>query len=112
MAITICVSGHSDDLIEVDGDVRLEATADVNDTGTVVVNGTDLLKVTYDNDGLWRVQVIGQVPGVDVQLFHTPGEDRDRTPTPPYTVAPYSDYALVTGDLTSVEVEGERWTRP
>lgn len=110
MSVTLCVSGASDDLVEVDGDVQLEYGCYDEEKVDVLVNGVPLLRVVYDDEGLWRVTETGQVPGVTVQVYPTPGEDLPRDPEPPHRVASYSDYAIVTGAVTSVVVGSESWT--
>ena len=106
---TIYVSGASDDLIEVAGAISLEGGLPATDSGVVTVNGVNLLTVTFDHDGLWRIEVIGQAPGVDVQVTRTAGEDAPRTPEPPHRIVSYSDYACLTGTFLSVQVPDDSW---
>lgn len=106
---TICISGASDDLIEVDGDIALEGDVPADGTADVHVNGTRLLTVTFTREGLWRIAAVGQVDGVQVQVFPTPGEDVDRVPAPEFDVARYSDYAILTGPITSLRAGTESW---
>ena len=113
----LIVSGASDDLIEVDGDVKLEGYPDMrasgNDAAAVLVNGTPLLRVEYtdDGDGVWRVVQLAELPGIEVQIVRTPGEDEGHGPDAPSCVKAYSDYAVVTGDITEVSVPGDSWKR-
>ncbi len=52
------VTGASDDLIEIDGDLIDEFDAyDCTDGRMVISDGT-LLKVEYDEDGIWRFKVL------------------------------------------------------
>jgi len=52
------ITGASDDLIELDGDLCDEFSAyDCNDGRMALSDGT-LLKVEYDEDGLWRFKVL------------------------------------------------------
>jgi hypothetical protein len=44
-----------------------------------------------------------------VQVTPTPGEDVERTPTPPYRIVSYSDYAILTGPIVSVAVPDDSW---
>lgn len=58
---TITITGASDDLIEVDGDIEEEFNPpfDDRDVYLAVSDGT-LLRVKYDEDGIWRIaKIIG-----------------------------------------------------
>jgi hypothetical protein len=52
----VTIYGGSDDLIEIDGDLREEFTAYNEDEGVYVAfsDGT-VLKVRYDEEGCWRI---------------------------------------------------------
>ena len=54
--MSIVVIGASDDLIEVDGDIREEFNVLGNDEGSILgfSNGT-VLRVRYDDEGVWRI---------------------------------------------------------
>lgn len=112
MQRTIYISGASDDLVEVAGDVSLEADVYGEERTIVVVNGHDLLKVTYGDGGQWGVELISEQPGLRVQLVPSLGEAFERSPAPPFGIVSYSDYAIVTGAITSVEVGAESWNAP
>lgn len=52
------VTGASDDLIEIDGELCEELEVyDCND-GTLAFSDGTLLGVEYDNDGIWRFKVV------------------------------------------------------
>jgi len=48
------VTGASDDLIEIEGELEEEFNAYNCDKGTIAFSDGTLLNVIYDNDGLWR----------------------------------------------------------
>lgn len=56
------IYGHSDDLVEIEGDIREEWEAfDAGQCYIAISDGT-LLHITYDHEGVWRVTpcVIGE----------------------------------------------------
>lgn len=56
--------GASDDLIEIEGDVREEFTAYEPDPDSVLaISDGTLLGVEYDDDGVWRFKLIEQGQG-------------------------------------------------
>lgn len=110
MTRTVYVAGASDDLVEVSGDVSLEGSHLSASPASVTVNGVRLLEVVYAAGGLWRVTVVGDVPGVDVTIVPTPGEDIAREPQPPSDIVSYSDYAILTGAIHSITVPDDAWT--
>jgi hypothetical protein len=63
---TLTITGGSDDLIEIGGDLEAEFTANddfdarENTGGFVAVNDGTLLKVLYDKSGIWRVTLIAR----------------------------------------------------
>jgi len=75
----IIITGASDDLIEIDGDLSEEfnwyVTEDDDRRFLAVSDGT-LLAVQYDGDGLWRFVVL--VTGA-AQYQHEPGSVADDT---------------------------------
>src|ERR1039457_6078330 len=61
----LTITGGSDDLIEIGGELEAEFTAsqeyDSDEQSWVVaVSDGTLLKVIYDNDGIWRVSLIAR----------------------------------------------------
>lgn len=59
----ITVTGASDDLIEVDGDIIEEFSAlDTTVGGYLGFSNGVLLRAVYDNDGIWRITpIVGEV---------------------------------------------------
>lgn len=53
--MTTKVYGHSDDCVEIEGDVDAEFYDD--DTRLKFDDGT-ILRITYANDGFWRIEVL------------------------------------------------------
>lgn len=69
------VTGASDDLIEIDGDISEEFNSyDCNDGRMALSDGT-LLKVEYDEDGLWRFKVLHKGNLYDHKDEGSVGED-------------------------------------
>ena len=50
----ITITGASDDLIEIDGDINEEFNSYDCNNGLLSVSDGTLLKVKYDEDGIWR----------------------------------------------------------
>lgn len=90
------VYGSSDDLIEVDGDVREEFVLFDEDAGDILAfsNGV-VLRVQYDVDGFWRIRSLA---GHKLVRRREPVEDGD-----------YSDVALIEGSVSWV-VHGSEWS--
>lgn len=65
---TITVTGHSDDLIEVEGAIREEFDAyDEIDGSLLAFSNGIVLRVRYDEQGVWRITVVaGQQSAVTV----------------------------------------------
>jgi hypothetical protein len=55
--MSITIYGASDDLIEVEGDIREEFNwiPDGDETRLIAVSDGTLLRVRYDDDGIWRL---------------------------------------------------------
>ena len=85
--ITIC--GASDDLIEIDGDIREEIYAiDEKPTHLAFSEGT-VLSIQYDDDGCWRIHQIKKGSAF-IQKAEAEGPDSDN----------YSDVVTLTGDIS------------
>ena len=74
--MSIDVTGASDDLIEIDGDISEEISAYDADEKMYYIGFSDgtLLSVKYDDDGIWRINV--KQKG-EAQVTKTPAEERD-----------------------------------
>lgn len=96
--MSITVYGASDDLIEVEGQVREEFTA-VRDGEPNYLGFSCgvVLSVVYDQDGFWRIRALAGAEHVSI----TPGTDEDTD---------YSDRALIDADVSWV-VHGASWAR-
>jgi hypothetical protein len=81
--VSATIYGASDDLIEVEGDIREEFYAVDGPNYLAFSNGT-LLSVVYDDDGMWRIRCLSGAASV------TLADDPDTN---------YSDRADVPGDL-------------
>lgn len=92
--MSVTVYGASDDLIEVEGDIREEFEWLDSDSAFLGFSNGVVLRVTFRS--VWRIE---PVTGVDrVQVVQCPEGDEDN----------YSDRATVTGDVTWV-VCGSTW---
>lgn len=92
---TITISGHSDDCIEVDGDVSEEFYAGPDDTAWIRLNCGTIIQVTYDDNGRWRTTIILPTPGFTIDSYYRAPvddpEDRD-----------YTDKLTISGDLLPI----------
>ncbi len=88
---TVTVYGSSDDLIEIDGDVREEfGVPSYNDpTALLAFSDGTVLRITYTADGFWRITPV--VVASEYELRQATDEDTD-----------YSDRATLRGDITWV----------
>jgi hypothetical protein len=95
------IYGASDDLIEIDGDIREEFSfRDVkNERNYLAFSDGTVLTIDYTNDGMWRIapKCIGSAVYEMVQ-----GTDSDTD---------YSDHAWLTGKIEWV-VHGSSMVRP
>ena len=93
---TVTVTGYSDDLIEVDGDIREEWTGqNTDEDGDLVLFSTGtILRVRYNDNGIWRITPVVVNTNATVDIVQAPEEEEDGKP--------YSDEATVTGDITWV----------
>lgn len=100
--MSLTVYGASDDLIEVEGDIREEFTAN-DDLNYIACSDGTVLSITYDQDGFWRIRCLWAWPRSDGSPAVTIEDGRD-----PDT--DYSDRATVHGDIKWV-VHGTRYER-
>lgn len=93
----ITVYGYSDDLIEVEGDIREEFGAGIDDDGELLAFSTGvLLRITYTKDGVWRINALS---GVDkVKIVQAPAGDEKN----------YSDRATIEGPVKWI-LQGENY---
>lgn len=73
MAVTVC--GASDDLIEVEGDIDEEFPAPGDDAILGFSNGV-VLRVLYDDDGIWRITPLAHSELVKITYADTHDEDK------------------------------------
>lgn len=87
--MNVIVYGASDDLIEVEGDIREEFSPERDDEPTYLAfsNGT-VLSVVYDRHGKWRIHPVAGNENVSIE-FAPENEDDG-----------YSDIATVNGYVT------------
>lgn len=50
------ITGASDDLIELEGQITMEFPHDVEDPAILTFSDGTMLEVNYDDDGIWRVK--------------------------------------------------------
>lgn len=88
----IQISGYSDDLIEIEGDIQdeLTATTDSDDQGDLLAfsDGT-VLRVIYNDNGIWRITPVCKGTAT-LTKDENPEDDDDR----------YSDIVTLEGDIT------------
>jgi hypothetical protein len=82
MTKTITIYGASDDLIEIDGDLREEFnyySTNWEQNGFLAISDGTLLRVRYDEDGIWRFTpiVIGSAQ-IDIKQGVDDREHSDR----------------------------------
>jgi hypothetical protein len=85
----ITIYGASDDLIEIEGDIREEFSLDnMDDNGDLLAfsDGT-VLRIAYKSSGVWRITKVFEGTAT-IEINQAPEADEDN----------YSDRATVTGD--------------
>ena len=92
------IYGASDDLIEVDGDVREEFNVFGEDDSYLGFSNGVVLRVTYDRDGIWRIRPMAGLSRVTVAMAPTDDEDN------------YSDRAVI-GEAVTWVVRGPDYAR-
>lgn len=94
--MTLTIYGASDDLIEVDGDIREEFYAIDAETHMLAFSDGTLLSVEYDQHGIWRIR---RLAAGTAAYRHTEALDADSN---------YSDKAELDGAINWV-VLGMKW---
>lgn len=85
----ITIRGHSDDIISLSGAVEDEfALQDVDEGDLLAFSDGTLLRVLYDNDGMWRINRLHQGKA-KFDKKDAAGPDDDR----------YSDVVRLTGEI-------------
>lgn len=86
---TVTVSGASDDLIELEGDIRDEISPrNEEDPVKLAFSDGTVLSVVYDKDGCWRVNRVAEGTA-KMEKVEAAGADTDN----------YSDRVTLTGDI-------------
>jgi len=100
--MSISVYGASDDLIEVEGDIVEELSYGSEDEGDLLgfSDGT-LLRVRYDNDGVWRITPIATAEGTILEIVQAPADNEDN----------YSDVATLHDVEITWVVQGGYYAR-
>ena len=77
--VGVTVYGASDDLIEIEGDIREEFSwiPDGDETRLLAFSDGTLLRVAYDSDGIWR---LNKVAGGAAQFSKVEGDAQKDTP--------------------------------
>ena len=86
--MTTQIYGASDDLIEVDGQVSEEFSALGNDSSLLAFSDGTVLRVTYDDNDIWRIALV--VQGSATLAIQQAPEDDERN---------YTDRATLDGDI-------------
>ena len=85
----IKVSGHSDDIVCVEGDLTEEFYPTEDEPFYVAISEGTLLRVSYD--GMWNIRVLHT--GLGTTVHHEPATDEDEN---------YSDVVTLTSELPAM----------
>jgi hypothetical protein len=85
--MSVTVYGASDDLIEVEGDIREEFTALTDGPDLLCFSTGDVLRIRYGDQGVWRIEAVISERGV--QITQAPENDDTN----------YSDRAVIEGNV-------------
>jgi hypothetical protein len=73
---TVQISGHSDDIITLEGQIRGELYANYDEPTLVVLSDGTVLQIEYNQDGIWKITT--EAVGSDSSIRITPaGEQHD-----------------------------------
>jgi len=85
--MTTTIYGTSDDLLEIEGDIREEinvlAFTDTDDGVLLAFSNGIVLRVVYDKDGIWRIRPLSGSSRVTIEIC--PGDDENN----------YTDRAII-----------------
>lgn len=90
----ITITGHSDDLIEIDGDIREEFNYlrnDEDEGATLGFSDGTVLRITFSPTGVWRISPIAQ-GAAHLTIEQAVEDDEDN----------YTDRATLVGDVAWV----------
>ena len=85
---TVTVYGASDDLIEIEGDIRDEISPNDEHPAKLAFSDGTVLSVKYDDDGCWRVNRVAE-GSAKMEKVEAEGPDTDN----------YTDRVTLTGDI-------------
>lgn len=87
----LTVYGYSDDLVEIDGDIRDEFTYPYDDKEGCVLafsNGL-ILRIKYNDNGIWRITPVFPIKNESFSISQAPENDDSN----------YSDIATINDDI-------------
>jgi hypothetical protein len=83
----LTVYGESDDLVEIEGDIREEFNPNYDEPKLILVTSNGVvLRVQYDDEGIWRITVLK-------------GHDKVTLTQSKATEEDYTDRAVIDGDV-------------
>lgn len=96
--MTVTVYGSSDDLIEIEGDIREEFYAPTEGPAMLGFSDGTLLSIEYNSDGVWKITRRDRGHSTKLSIDYAEGPDTDN----------YSDRATIDADIKWV-VMGTNW---
>jgi hypothetical protein len=90
----ITIYGASDDLIEVEGDIREEFGHDGEHPALLAISDGTLLRVVHDAEGVWRISTVRKGSAA---ITHVPGQD-DREHTDKVTLDGVVSWVVYTSE--------------
>ena len=108
----LTITGASDDLIEIDGVIREELNVvawgdDSDDNGDehlIAVSNGALLRVRYDEDGLWRFTILAEGDGTIAKVEGSVEDDRNDVVN---ITSPNGFKWVVASDQAATRLKGE-----
>ena len=88
----VVVYGASDDLLEVDGDLRQEFLFPAEGIGVLIFDDGTQLQWTYSEEGLWKASIAALGPTTTISLEEAVDPESDD----------YSDHVRLSGPLSAV----------
>lgn len=81
--MSVTIYGASDDLIEIEGDIRDEFTPPYGEDVFLAFSDGTVLRIGYSDSGVWRIAPVISAGGLNIT--QAPEDDEDN----------YSDYAYI-----------------
>jgi hypothetical protein len=105
------IYGGSDDLIEICGDIRKEFNVDSNEPNYLAFSDGTLLKVIYDEEGVWRISKLYEGKSIVSHIYTGVPDGVYTSEKVPKGCLCYSDCIELSCELIEWVVLGKEFVR-